>query len=108
MLKVLANHLVMMTRACLLLKPVAEDRLTVIEDGRHRSEEMKPLTCACCCKALTSALWDKKTEQWYCAQCVPPLPPSGPPQPDRWQREEPGATHEGRRAGDKEVLNDPA
>lgn len=36
---------------------------------------MKPIVCAACGEVLTSALWDKYTEQLYCRQCVPPLPP---------------------------------
>lgn len=35
---------------------------------------MKPIVCAVCGEMLTSALWDKDTEQLYCRQCVPPLP----------------------------------
>jgi hypothetical protein len=40
-----------------------------------RSRSMKPIVCAVCREALTSALWDKDTEQLYCRRCVPPLPP---------------------------------
>jgi DNA-binding IclR family transcriptional regulator len=36
---------------------------------------MKPIVCAACGKVLTSALWDKDTEQLYCRQCITPLPP---------------------------------
>jgi hypothetical protein len=35
---------------------------------------MPPLTCANCQKDITSALWDNQTKQFYCSQCVPPLP----------------------------------
>jgi len=35
---------------------------------------MKPIICAHCGKALTSAMWDTRTEQVYCRDCIPPLP----------------------------------
>lgn len=36
---------------------------------------MTPLTCALCKQTLTMGIWDRLTEQVYCAQCLPPLPP---------------------------------
>lgn len=40
---------------------------------------MKPIICASCGEVLTLAVWDKRTEQLYCRDCIPPLP-SNPPQ----------------------------
>ena len=54
---------------------VAPSLDSVLFDRPTQSLLMKPFVCAACGEVLTSALWDKATEQMYCRQCIPPLPP---------------------------------
>lgn len=37
---------------------------------------LSPIICARCSQSLTKGYWDKRTEQLYCRECLPPLPPS--------------------------------
>jgi hypothetical protein len=37
---------------------------------------MTALICPVCRKSVNMGIWDNCTQRIYCAQCIPPLPPS--------------------------------
>lgn len=49
---------------------------------------MTALICPVCRKSLNMGIWDNCSQRIYCAQCIPPLPPSDRIASSVWTRPE--------------------